>query len=278
MKTLNRFWNWLPAIIKGIITGQLILFIGQIPLSLIFINLKISPSVPWFLPAIIVWLYIFWKYLDGKWPPLKTSNLRKEYLRASKLTSAQWFWGLTAGGFGMISVMGLIFVISAFGNLPADAYKSPYDLSPYPSWTVISLFVSIAATAAMVEESAFRGYMLSMIQKRHGWILGILITVIMFWISHLSHTYAVPAFIPFFILYSVLHGLMVYYTKSIFPSIIIHFLSDVIILPMQYGVIPDLGKYDFVKYGWLSLTAFIISLPIFFKLHKINRHNQKTID
>jgi hypothetical protein len=37
----------------------------------------------------------------------------------------------------------------------------------------VSVFAAVALTAAVVEEAAFRGYMLSGIQRRFGWAVGI---------------------------------------------------------------------------------------------------------
>ena len=64
--------------------------------------------------------------------------------------------------------------------------------------------LSVAATAGVVEEAAFRGYMLSIIEARHGWVAGILIVALLFYAAHLSHAYATIAFLPFFMAYSLL--------------------------------------------------------------------------
>lgn len=266
---LRRVWNWLPAIAKGIIVGQFLLIIGQLPLALLFVNLKLSPSIPWFLPITAFWLWAFWKYLGGNWWPASTSQVRRENLRGRTLTPKLWLWSLAAGGFGMVSLMGLIFVTSEFAELPPRALEPPFDVSIYPPWTVFTIFLAIAVVAGVVEEASFRGYMLSIIQRKHGWIVGILVVTIMFWLSHLSHAYATVAFIPFFMLYSTLHGLLVYFTRSTLPSIVIHSISDFLILPIQYGVVPNVGEYEFVKYGVLSIGAVLIAIPAFYRLRLV---------
>jgi len=267
-----RLWQRLPVIMRGIIVGMLILFIGQIPPGVFLLtNLKLSPSVPWFLPATAFWLWLFWQYLSGKGWPCATAQQRRDDLRGRPLSGRVWIWSMIAGGLGMISVMSLIFVTSRFANLSKEAYEAPFDVSAFPSWTVVCIFLNIAVVAGVVEEATFRGYMLSQIQRRHGWIIGIFITGLMFFVSHLSHAYASIAFLPFFLTYSMLHGYLVYLTRSILPSVVLHTLGDLIVVPMQYGVIANPGDSTFVTYGVLTLIFGIAVVPAFRQLITITR-------
>jgi len=272
---LLRLWLRLPAIMRGIIVGMLILLIGQLPPGVFLLaGLKLSPSVPWFLPATAFWLWLFWQYLNGKGWPHSTAQQRRDDLRGRRLTGRVWIWSMIAGGLGMISLMGLIFVTSRFANLPKAAYEAPFDVSTYPWWTVLCIFLNIAAVAGVIEEAAFRGYMLSQIQRRHGWIVGIVIIGLMFFASHLSHAYASLAFLPFFLTYSLLHGFLVYVTRSILPSIVLHAVGDFIVVPMQYGVIASPGDSTFVTHGALTLIFGIAAVPAFRRLATIAREEK----
>lgn len=91
----------------------------------------------------------------------------------------------------------------------------------------------------MIEEAAFRGYMLSVVQRRHGWVVGVISVAFLFYVVHRTHAYAVWGFLPFFLAYSFLHGLLVYLTGSVLPSVVIHALGDALILPIQYGVVAN---------------------------------------
>jgi membrane protease YdiL (CAAX protease family) len=184
-----------------------------------------------------------------------------------------WFWSLLAGALGMVSVMGLVFVTSKFGNLPGKAFEPPFAVSTYPWWTVLSIFLSIAATAGVVEEAAFRGYMLSAIARRHGWIVGIVVVGVVFYVAHLSHAYATLAFLPFFLAYSALHGLLVYLTRSILPSVVLHAVADFIVVPMQFGVIPGPGESTFVTHGGLTTVFALAATPAFVRLAAIARES-----
>lgn len=130
----------------------------------------------------------------------------------------------------------------------------------------MSVFTAVALTAAVVEEVAFRGYMLSGIQRRFGWAAGIGLVTILFYVAHLSHAYATAAFVPFFVAHGLVLGLLVFYTRSILPGVVLHAVSDSVVLPMQYGVIPSVGQWEFVWQGWLTLLAGAAAIPAFLQL------------
>jgi membrane protease YdiL (CAAX protease family) len=267
-----RLWRRLPVIVRAIVVGQLILVVGGFPPGVFLLaNLKLSPAVPWCLPATALWLWLFWRYLNGSGWPQSTAASRRRDLRAGSLSGRVWLWSLLAGGFGMAGVMSLAFLTARLAVLPADAFKSPVDLSACPPWTIISVLLSIAAVAGVVEEAAFRGYMLSQIERRHGWIVGIAITGLMFYLSHLSHLYATPAFLPFFLMYSLLQGLLVYWTRSILPSILVHAVSDFIVIPIQYGLTGDLLDPSARTCAVLFLVFSLASIPVFRRLVNVAR-------
>src|SRR5688572_11931369 len=84
--------------------------------------------------------------------------------------------------------------------------------------------------------------------------------------SHLSHAYATVAFLPFFLAHGLVFGLLVFITRSIFPGVVLHAASDFVVLPMQYGVIPSAGQWDFVGQGGLSLIAGLAAIVAFRRL------------
>ena len=277
-KGFIQVWNKVPIILRAILLALLILIVGQLPTGLIFFNLHITASIPWFLPITLLWLWLLWRYLNGWGWPASTAQIRSQNLRAHKIPAKVWLWSILGGGIGLMSVLGLTFVISHHFELPAKAYEAPFDVTLFPVWTIFSFFVAIAITAAVVEEAAFRGYMLSQLQKRYGWQWGILITAIVFYVAHLSHAYATIAFLPFFLAYSILHGYLVYLTRSILPSVFLHALGDITILPIQYGVLRNIGELPFIHNGWMSLIMAVIALPLFYKLSRITRKERTLQD
>ena len=192
-----------------------------------------------------------------------------------QLSPRAWGWALAAGGLGIAAVMGIAFMTYRFAALPEAAYRALFDVSGLPLWTLVSVFASIALTAAVVEEAAFRGYMLSGIERRHGWTAAIALVTIVFYVAHLSHAYATLAFVPFFLAHGLILGLLVFYTRSIVPGIILHAVSDFIVIPMQYGVIPSAGQWAFVWQGWLTLSAGAAAIPAFRQLAKVTEVTRK---
>ena len=239
---------------------------GAVSGLLMFANLKLAPALPLFLPATALWLWLFWRYARGEGWPRHTSDRRRELLRARRLPPHVWGWSLAAGGLALAAVMGIAFMTYRFAALPDAAYRAPFDIGSFPPWTLVSIFAAVALTAAVVEETAFRGYMLSAIQRGYGWSLGIVLVSILFYVAHLGHSYATLAFVPFFLAHGLTLGLLVYFTRSIVPGIVLHSVSDFIVLPMQYGVVRSAGEWAFVWQGWLVLLAGAAAIPAFRQL------------
>ncbi len=159
---LRRFWNWLPVIVRAIIVGELVVDIGGIvpPLAIIA-NLRTTPRVPWMILVTGLWLWIFWWYLRGGGWPQQTAESRCRNLRGESLSGRAWGWALLAGSLAIASTLSLGFVTVRLANVSRDAFAAPINLSNYPLVTVICAIACISATAGVVEEAGFRGYMLS---------------------------------------------------------------------------------------------------------------------
>ena len=236
---LSHFWNRLPAIVRGILVAELVVSLGAIPPSVeVILNLRTSPSIPWMLVVTFAWLSIFWWYVSGHGRPRSTQEARRRDLRAPSLSKPAWIWALIAGTLGITGTIAMAFVTARLARLPREAFAAPVDFSKYGTLTIICAIACISATAGVVEEAGFRGFLISPIQRRHGWTIAILISGIMFFLDHhLSHAYATFIFLPFFLAISVVHGLLVKYSGSIRPSVLLHALADFIVIPVSYGLV-----------------------------------------
>jgi membrane protease YdiL (CAAX protease family) len=180
----------------------------------------------------------------------------------------------------MICVDAIAFLTPRVAGIPRDAFKLPLDLSAYPWWTLISMLIAISAVAGVVEEAGYRGYMLSGIERRHGWTVAILVTGFAFFFDHyLSHAYATFAFLPFFLAVSTLHGLLVYATRSILPSVVLHTVADLIVIPIQYGLVGNPSVASVWTVGtdlsfWILVAMAVIfglaAVPAFRKLARVS--------
>jgi membrane protease YdiL (CAAX protease family) len=242
---------------------------GAVPGALLYSHLAAPTSIPWFLPATLLWLGLFWSYARGRGWPRRTSALRRDLAPAEPLSLRAWIETLVAGGLALTAVMGLAFVTYRHAPLPPAAYRGAFEVSALPGWSTASVFVALAVTAGVVEEVAFRGYLLSAFQRRWGWSVGIAAVSLLFYLSHLGHAYATLAFLPFFLAHGLVFGLLVRATGSIVPGVVLHALSDLVVLPMQYGALPSAGRWDLVGDGWLSLIAGAAAVVGFRRLERL---------
>ena len=283
-----RAWRRIPVVVRAILAGELVVSVtGLVPALLMLANLRLSPRVPWLLPATAAWLWLCWRYLDGWGWPRRTAAARRRDLRARSLPAPVWGWALAAGALGIASVTGLAFLTPRLAAIPREAFKLPIDLGAYPPWTIAAVLLAISATAGVTEEAGFRGYMLSPIERRHGWPAAILVVGFMFFLDHhLSHAYATFAFLPFFMAISAVHGLLVYCTRSILPSVVLHAVADALILPVQYGLLGNPPASVVWQTGLdgpfvAALAVFLVcgtaAVPAFRRLASASRHEENRL-
>jgi membrane protease YdiL (CAAX protease family) len=277
---MTALWERVPVIIRAILLGLLVNEVGQLGAVFIFPNLKLLPRVPWMLAASAAWLWGFWRYVNGSGWPQATRETRRRDLRATPITGIVWRWSLLAGGLGLLSVAGIFFLTPRLAEIPRDAFKLSIDISNYPPWTVVSILLVVSVVAGVAEEAGFRGYMLSQIERRHGWIAATIITAVMFSLAHyFGHAYAkFPAFLPFFLAVSVLHARLVYLSGSILPSIVLHAAGDFAVVPFVLGLMGTVPLSSVLKTGVdssfilevaLTLVFAAASVPAFRKLAEV---------
>ena len=265
---LKRLWAWLPVIVRAIIVGELVVDIGGIvpPLAIIA-NLRTTPRVPWMVVVTALWLWLFWWYLRGGGWPSQTAGSRRRDLRGDPLPAKAWGWALLAGSLGIASTLALGLATLRVANIPREAFASPINLSSYPIFTMICAIACISATAGVVEEAGFRGYILSPIQRRHGWTVAILISGFMFFLDHhFSHAYATFAFLPFFLAISAVHGLLVKYSGSIRPSALLHGVADFLVIPILYGLVGSFSVTPISRAGVDSHLGICVGLTVVFAM------------
>jgi membrane protease YdiL (CAAX protease family) len=283
---MRRLWGRIPVVIRAILVANVVVDLGGLPpAAFLLANLKVFPRVPWLLPATAAWLWLFWRYANGAGWPRSTQQSRRRDLRAVPLPGRVWGWSLLAGSLGLTSALGLGFMTPRLAAIPRDAFKLPFDISAYPPWTVVSILLAISAVAGVVEEAGYRGYMLSQIQRRHGWITATAITGFMFFLDHhLSHAYATFAFLPFFMAVSAVHALLVYSTRSILPSVVLHAAFDFAVIPVQYGLIGAIPMSAVLRTGIdvsflielvVMLVFGIAAIPAFRKLARVAARDER---
>ena len=163
----------------AVAAGVAVVLAGTIPRNIFFfLNLRYGSSVPWAVPIVAVYLWLFWKYLKG-------TRARRDLLRANHLSARAWAWALTAGFAGIVA---LVLALRLAGHFVALPQQRLPDLSGVGRYTAITLLLAGAPIAGLIEEAAFRGYMQGPIERRCGLSLAILITGTVFALVHLDFT------------------------------------------------------------------------------------------
>jgi membrane protease YdiL (CAAX protease family) len=212
----------MPVVVRAVIIGMVVAIVGTIPRDLFYwANLHFYASLPWAVPVTGVYLWFFWRYLQGAGPPSETSVQRRASLRANRISAREWWWALFSGVLGLVALVLALRVANRMVALPQQGIP---DLSHVPKITVMSLLLMGAPVAGIIEESAFRGYMQGPIERRYGLFVAILITGTMFAIVHLDFT---PILWPYYVAVAAIYGTVAYATNSILPAIVLHTAGNV---------------------------------------------------
>lgn len=201
----------------AVVVGMLVMLAGTLPRNLLFaMNLRLGASIPWAVPMTALYLWFFWRWLDGAGPPASTSASRRTGLRAARIPGRVWTWALLAGGLGIVALVLALRVANRLVVLPQQQLP---DLSHVPRGTVLALLLMAAPVAGIVEEAAFRGYMQRPIERRSGLVVAILVTGTMFAIAHLDFT---PILWPYYVAVAAIYGGVTHLTDSILPAVVLH--------------------------------------------------------
>jgi membrane protease YdiL (CAAX protease family) len=207
----------LGVIARAVLIGMLVMIAGTIPRNLIFAaNLRYHPSVPWAVPLTAVYLWCFWRYVNGGGPPDSTAPERRASLRANRISGHVWAWALLAGSLGIVVLVLALRVANRLVVLPQQGLP---DLARLPKLTLVSLLLMAAPVAGVVEEAAFRGYMQGPIERRCGLVVAILITGTMFAVAHLDFTLILW---PYYVAVAGVYGTVTHMTGSILPAVVLH--------------------------------------------------------
>src|SRR5687768_13937368 len=225
------FWQRLPVIVRAVIAGVAIGAAGVYPWTVVVrANQRFLPAVPWAIVPMAAFLWLFWRYLRGEGWPRSTSAARRMNLRANTAAPDAFGMAIFAGILGFVALMPGVGVLGRLVSLPSEAQKinTPENM---PAITVLVLLVMASIVAGVVEEAAFRGYLQSPIERRHGPVVAILTAGAVFGALHYTHHPAsVLTMLPFYLAISAIYGAMAYFTNSIIPGLMLHAGGDVLSL------------------------------------------------
>jgi membrane protease YdiL (CAAX protease family) len=224
-------WRRLPILVRAVITGLAVASAGTLPWAFFVTwNQRVFLSVPWAVLPMTLYLWLYWRYLNGSGWPRTTAEARRTSLRANGLSGDVWGMSLLAGMVGLAALLPLLGIMSRLVRLPAEsqAISAPPHM---PVLTVFLLLVMGSVVAGVVEEAGFRGYMQGPIERRHGPVVAILLNGALFGVGHYTHHPAsVVAMLPYYLAVAAVYGGLAYATNSILPAMVLHAGGDVLSL------------------------------------------------
>jgi membrane protease YdiL (CAAX protease family) len=227
-KKVMAAWRWLPVLVRAPVVAFLVLNIGTTAGVLpLFGNMRLLPGVPWALPVTLIVMAAFWYYFTGGGYPAATRAVRQDVTRLKSLPWPIWRAAVFPLLFSLVTVTSLRLALPSI--LPIEAPRMIIDLRAYPLATVIGLLLSLAVSAGIAEEVAFRGYMQKPLEDSYGIVPALILTGIAFWFAHADKV--TFSHLPFHLVASIVLGLAAHLTKSLLPAIIGHVAGDALLLP-----------------------------------------------
>jgi len=220
---VRKIWKRLPLILKAILTGFVVSTVGVISWPLIG---TIVP-MPWAFMVMLGFLWAYWRYFSGHWGPRGSRNARAARFRSPKLPGRIILPSIIAIALIVLIEQAGLVVTFRIMEFPADKFLQEYafikDIPPWAGWLVI---IIISAVAGICEEVGFRGYMQAPLEKRYSPLISISLVSLVFVLVHLHQAWSGPIIAHIFFI-SVLFGSIAYYSGSLIPGIIAHFIMDI---------------------------------------------------
>jgi membrane protease YdiL (CAAX protease family) len=216
----SRFPVIIRAVVGGILIGMIAANVWPILLRALGMPLAAGAEIAFLTP------YVWWAAGGG--PPRRFKAVRADSFRVGRLSCAQWLWGLLAAVSFAASIHAAIVLLFRFVPFPAAAFHRGYDFSFIGSRQMqwIACIVS-ALSAAVCEETGFRGYMQRPIENRHGPLAAILISSLIFLLLHLTKDWALVGMVPIVFGAGVLLGMLARASASLVFCILGHWIMDI---------------------------------------------------
>ncbi len=219
-------WQELPLIIRVLTAGTAVIATGLLPWRyLIPLNLLYAVWLPWTVPVMGLYLWLWWRYLRGWGWPRSSGEARRRDLRAAAPPRFLWGWSLAAGGTGAVALRALTDAARRLSPRPEEDLLPP-AVTGHPSVTILFIILMTAVASGVVEEAAFRGYIQSPLERRHGPWVAILVVWGFICLAQFpaEAADAVPwlVVIPVYFAGTALFGILAYLSGSILPGILWH--------------------------------------------------------
>lgn len=262
----------LRAIALGLLALVIALFPGGVWTALLITNLRLSPNIPWAVVAMGVFLWAMWRYLGGWGPPRANSETRHRLLRATTMPAPVFGWAIVAGMLSIVALAGFWIVLLQLVKVPLHTLP---DFSKYALLTVAAVVVMACVVSSFPEEAGFRGYFQSYLERRLPAAGAIMLSSLVLAPGHCATQGFVWPVVLFYFLVDSMLGMMAYLTKSILPSMVVHFIGLLIFFTIIWprdGTRPLLRDGGAAPWFLIHLGQLVIcGLLAFLSFHRLTR-------
>ncbi len=226
----------MTSILAAAGTAVLVLVAGNLPWAgfgpvggLMAWNLRLGTTLPWAVLPAAIYVWVYWRFISGAWEAVDGAPERRANLRANRLSPGVWVKALAAGTVGFAALLALLGLAARVVRLPAGLpISTPVEM---PAITAVLLLVMASVVAGVSEEAALRGYMQSMIERRHGVAVAILASGTLFGLLHFgNHPADVLLMLPYYIAVSAVYGGLTWAVNSVLPAVVLHSVGDIVVL------------------------------------------------
>jgi membrane protease YdiL (CAAX protease family) len=191
-------------------------------------NLRVGTLVPWAIVPMAIYLWVYFSFIGGRWGG-PNAEVRRRNLLANRLSRSVWRAAVAAGLLGFGAILALLAVVARLIHLPPGApIRTPPGM---PVATMGVLLAMQSVVAGISEESAFRGYMQSIIGRRYGVTAAIVISGVLFGVLHFpNHPGDVVLMLPYYVAVSAVYGGLTWAANSILPALVLHVGGDIAVL------------------------------------------------
>jgi len=216
------FYRVVRVIWAGIL-GMLITLIGAVIWeTLLTLNIRTSPAIPWSVAVMALVLWLMAQYLSGKGWPRTTSKARLRLLRAGPLSLQIFAWSMLAGSLAIVALAGYWIVLFQLVRMLPNLLP---EYSRYPLLTVALTLLMSSLVSPLTEEAGFRGYCQVKLETEFKAPAEVALSSFFFMLAHLNHGLFWPKLLVYY-LAGVMLGTIAYLANSILASIPVHILAD----------------------------------------------------
>jgi membrane protease YdiL (CAAX protease family) len=259
--------------------GLLALFIiatgGAIWGALIFANLKTTSSFPWCFPALLVVLWLVWKYLGGKGWPRSTAGKRRHLRRANPVSGAAFIWTALTGALAITALAGIWIVFSQLFRMPPNRLlPENYVSSPLFAAAIIA---GASLLAPIIEETAVRGYLQTVLEREFTPATAVILSSVVFAIAHVSQGVLWPKLLVYFLV-GLTFGTLAYLNNSILPVIPVHVAADITFFLLVWPkdatrkLVSEAGADSWFWLHWAQAIGFsLLTVLTLMRLRQVQR-------